>query len=62
MDLTNLVDQLKAQRSQLDRAINALQGIEPSEPKRRRKYKMSAEARKKISEAAKKRWATAKKS
>jgi hypothetical protein len=66
LDTTRIIDDLKAQRERLDRAIAALQGgstrrrgrprsspAKVFQPKRR----MSAAAKKKISEANKKRWA-----
>jgi len=65
VDIAQIVDDLKAERDRIDQAINALIGnqarkrgrprlmAEPTQPKRR----MTAAARKKISQAAKKRWA-----
>jgi len=65
VDITQLVDDLKAERDRIDQALTALEGkpsrrrgrpplgAEPRRPKRR----MSVAARKKISSAAKKRWA-----
>ncbi len=66
MDTTQILDDLKAQRERIDQAIAALQGssirrrgrprsapAKVFQPKRR----MSAAAKKKISEANKKRWA-----
>ena len=67
MDATQIVHDLKAQRERIEQAIAALEGrsgrrrgrpssasAEGVQPKRRR---MSAAAKKKISEANKKRWA-----
>lgn len=65
MDITQLVDDLKAERDRIAQAIIALESkaarrrgrprldAEPARPKRR----MSAAAKKRISVAAKKRWA-----
>lgn len=65
MDITQLVDDLKAERDRIDQAITALEGkparrrgrprlvAEPRRPRRR----MSAAGRKRIAAAAKKRWA-----
>ena len=71
MTLDNILSQLKDERDRLDRAISALEGGTGAKrgrppgkagagaPKKRRH--MSAEARKKISEKMKKRWAERKK-
>jgi hypothetical protein len=62
MDLQNLVNQLRSERTRIDRAINALEGI-GQRPRRGRPSKasqgrhMSAAARERISEAMKRRWA-----
>ncbi len=69
MNLQQIVAELKAERDRLDRAIAAVNGI--STPRRRgrppktaqiaarpkRRRRLSAEGRKRISEAAKRRWA-----
>ena len=69
MNLQQIVAELKAERDRLDRAIAAVNGI--STPRRRgrppkttqiaarpkRRRRLSAEGRKSISEAAKRRWA-----
>ena len=63
-DISNVIARLEKQRSNIDNAIAALRTLEGSEPasakvspapqKRRR---MSAEARKRIADAVRKRWA-----
>jgi len=72
MDIQTIVSDLKAERNRIDRAISALEGLtSSSSPRRGRPPKakraaasgkhrrgMSAAARKRISEAMKKRWAT----
>jgi hypothetical protein len=65
MDITAILDELREQREQLERAIAALESTN-GRPKRAYNRKpgkrsMSAEARAKIAAAAKKRWAAAKK-
>src|SRR5271157_3956388 len=73
MDIQNLVSELKAERDRIDQAISALGGITSSPARRGRLPKakqaapapkerrgMSAAARKRISEAMKKRWAAKK--
>ena len=81
MNVTEIVQQLRDERSRLDAAIQALQGLGggASAPIKRRgrppgttskltaggpkkRPGMSAAARKRIAEAMRKRWATAKKS
>ena len=67
MDIQNLISELKAERSRLDQAISALEGLTSSAPRRGRPPKaasaggkrgtMSAAARKRISAAMKQRWA-----
>jgi len=54
MDLTNVVDALKEQRTRIDRAIAALEGVGAAGHGRPH---MSVAARKRISEAMKQRWA-----
>src|SRR5271166_1100555 len=72
MDIQNLVSDLKAQRDRIDHAISALEGLASSAsarrgrppkanqtaPAARKRPGMSAAARKRISQAMKKRWAT----
>jgi hypothetical protein len=73
MDIQTLVSNLKVERNRIDQAISALEGLtSPSSVRRGRPPKakqvsaasgkkrrgMSAAARKRISEAMKKRWAT----
>jgi hypothetical protein len=70
LTLKSILDQLKSERERLDRAITILEG---SAPRRRgrpvgmvptaspRRRKLSVEARRKISEAKRKWWATEKK-
>jgi hypothetical protein len=63
MNIDEVVQQLNQQRSRLNAAIQALEGTNrrgrpPGSTKRRT---MSAAARKRISQAMKKRWATLKK-
>jgi hypothetical protein len=83
MNLSEIVQQLREERSKLDAAIQALEGISgggvsgggkrlgrppgkahKSTPARKapKRRTMSAAARKRIAEAMRKRWATAKKS
>ncbi len=71
MDIQTIVSELRAERNRIDRAISALEGLTSSSSPRRgrppkakqaavsgKKRGMSASARKRISEAMKKRWAT----
>lgn len=70
MDTQSIIAELEAERNRLDEAIAALQGGRrrpgrppmraPSTGARRGPRRLSAAARRKISEAAKKRWAKAK--
>lgn len=65
----DVISQLQKQKSAIERAIAALQDVseEPESPKKqapanaRRKRTLSAEARKRIAEAQRQRWAAAKK-
>ena len=65
MDIQNLISELKAERSRLDQAISALEGLTSSARGRPPKAAsaggkrgtMSAAARKRISAAMKQRWA-----
>ncbi len=64
MDTQSIVSELEAERERLDTAISALQGSRYDKPRgkgRRGRRTMSAEARRKISLAQKKRWAAQKK-
>jgi hypothetical protein len=67
MDITAILNELREQRDQLERAIVALESINGtsaraySRKSKSGKRTMSAEARAKIAAAAKKRWAAAKK-
>lgn len=73
MDIQPLVSDLKVERNRIDQAISALEGLTSSSPSRRgrppkakaavptagkKRRRMSAAARKRISKAMKKRWAT----
>lgn len=69
MDIDNILSTLREERNRIDAALAALGGIKSGNGRRRgaaglgrRKRTLSAAARKKISEAAKARWAKAKKS
>jgi hypothetical protein len=74
MNLDEIVQQLKQERSRLDAAIQALEGTEGHGKRRGRpagsknnimvpkRRTMSAAGRKRIAEAMRKRWAAAKKS
>jgi hypothetical protein len=53
MNTHEILAALEAERDRLDKAISALQRTTPA----RRARRMSAEGRKRISEATKKRWA-----
>ncbi len=62
MKIDQILGELKAERDRLDRAIAALEGAArgvaaPAKRGRRRRRHMSAEARRKIGAAMKKRWA-----
>lgn len=73
MDIQTLVSDLKIERNRIDQAISALEGLTSPSPRRRgrppkaktavptagtKRRRMSAAARKRISDAMKKRWAT----
>ena len=73
MDIQALVSDLKVERNRIDQAISALEGLASSSPPRRgrppkaktavptagkKRRRMSTAARKRISEAMKKSWAT----
>ena len=67
MSIAEIVSELKAERTRIDRAISALEGLSENGSARltdaaakkdiRRKGHLSAEGRKRISEMMKKRWA-----
>src|ERR1022692_1552392 len=67
MDIQAIVSNLKDERSRIDQAISALEGLNSTAPRRGRppkatttgenRRRMSAAARKRISEAMKQRWA-----
>src|SRR5208337_3051570 len=70
MDIQTIVSDLRAERNRIDRAISALEGLTSSSSPRRgrpprakqavrpgKKRRMSASARKRISDAMRKRWA-----
>jgi hypothetical protein len=65
MDITAILTQLQEQRDQIQRAIDALQGTKGTTTKRRGRKPgrrtMSADARRLIGLAMKKRWAERKK-
>lgn len=63
MDINRIVAELKAERTRLDHAIAALEGTKDGRraaPKTRRRHRISAAGRKRISEAMTKRWAKVK--
>lgn len=63
MDIDRILEELKAERDRVNRAIEAL-GASSTTPRRRGrrgKRRLSAEGRRRISEAAKRRWALARK-
>jgi len=71
VNISRLVTELKSERDRIERAIAAIEGLNStgrrragrppgsitSEPKKRGRRRMSAAARKRISEIQKKRWA-----
>jgi hypothetical protein len=66
MDTEAIIKELEAERTRLDQAITALQGRKrgvgrPTGSTNGRKRRLSPAARKRISEAMKKRWAARKK-
>jgi hypothetical protein len=66
MDTEAIIKELEAERARLDQAIMALQGrkrgvVRPTVSTNGRKRRLSPAARKRISEAMKKRWAARKK-
>jgi hypothetical protein len=62
MDTVSIIAALETERDRLDQAITALRGKHsgPGRPANGRKRTLSAAARKRISEAQKKRWAARK--
>ena len=68
MDTKQILTQLHAERNRIDRAIAAIEGIHSdgvarsasSAPRKRRRSRMSAAGRKRLSELMKKRWASGK--
>jgi hypothetical protein len=65
MNVERILEQLKAERAHLDRAIDALSSVTSSGAGRgrgtRRRHKISAAGRRRISLAMKRRWATRRK-
>ena len=62
MNIANVVDELKAERDRISRAIDALESVNGTGSRRRgtgrrNRRKMSAEARAKIAAAQRARWA-----
>jgi hypothetical protein len=71
VDLTRIINELRAERARLDQAISALEGTNPagrsgrtaglrSGPRKRRRGHMTAAGRRRLSELLKKRWAQGK--
>jgi hypothetical protein len=68
MDTKQILTQLHAERNRIDRAISAIEAINsdgvsrsaPASPRKRRRSRMSAAGRKRLSELMKKRWASGK--
>jgi hypothetical protein len=66
MNVSKLLAELRAERSHLDKAISALEGLDGAPRRapgrrRRRRGRMSAAGRKRISEMMKARWAARRK-
>lgn len=61
MNLADILFQLRAERDRLTEAIAALEGGRAQRVPRRKRRRMSAAARKRISDAQKARWAKQKK-
>ena len=64
MDLKNVIADLRKERDRIDQAIAAMEGISggaTAGPGRRRRRRLSAAARKRISEGMRARWAERKK-
>jgi len=70
VDLSRIIDELRAERARLDQAISALEGANSAGrrgrtgprlvPRKRRRRHMSAAGRRRLSELLKKRWAQGK--
>ena len=71
MDTNRIIDELKAERDRIDRALTAIEAVNSTEPRRvgrppraaqkpRRRGRMSAAARRKLSRLLKQRWAQGK--
>ena len=71
MDINRILDELKAERDRIDRAISAIEGLNSTGRRRvgcppraaekpRRRGRMSAAARRKLSRLLKQRWAQGK--
>ncbi len=65
MNIKSILSELEAERDRIDRAIAAIQAIQPNGASRpasggRRRGRMSSAARKRLSELMKKRWASGK--
>ena len=68
MDTRQILAQLHAERNRIDRAIAAIEAIQPGSasrsslalPQRKRRSRMSAAGRRRLSELMKKRWASGK--
>ncbi len=65
MDINRILAELRAERTNLDAVISALEGMDGRSARRsnngRRRRRLSAAARKRISDAQKARWAKQKK-
>jgi hypothetical protein len=57
MDTNDIIKQLTAERDRIDAAIKLLSDMDAEAPAKGKRKKMSAAARKRISEAQKARWA-----
>ena len=57
MNLSEMVRELKAERSRLDAAINALEAVSINGARRSKRGNISLAGRRRIAEAQKKRWA-----
>jgi len=65
MDTRKILDQLRSERERIEKAIQALEGLDASSGRTisstgRKRRRLSAEARRRISLAQKKRWAAQK--
>jgi hypothetical protein len=67
MDTSKILIQLRSERERIDKAIQALESLDKTSsrhsnaPTGRKRRRLSAEARRRISQAQKKRWAAQKK-